>query len=55
VAEYWIVDGETRTIRVIRREREDTLATDTVTWHAEGAAEPLMIDVRAMFREALGD
>jgi Uma2 family endonuclease len=54
VAEYWIVDGETRTITVIRREREDMMALDTLTWHPVGAAEPLAVDVQAIFREALG-
>jgi Uma2 family endonuclease len=54
VPEYWIVDGEERTIRVVRPDEPDVEHSDSLTWHPEGAAEPLALDVRAMFREALG-
>ena len=54
IPEYWIVDREARTIRVIRP-GTDVVASDTVTWHPAGATEPLTLDVAAMFREALGD
>jgi len=54
VAEYWIVDGETRTITVIQRGNKDVVASDAFIWHPASAAEPLVVDVRAIFREALG-
>lgn len=53
VAEYWIVDADTRTIRVIRPDTED-LAIGSLHWHPAGAAAPLVLDVAAMFREVLG-
>ena len=55
VPEYWIVDGEERTIRVVRPDEPDITQSESLTWHPEGASEPLVLDVRALFREALGD
>jgi len=54
IPEYWIVDPEARTIRVVRP-GTDVVTTDIVTWHPAGATEPLTLDVAAVFREALGD
>jgi Uma2 family endonuclease len=54
IPEYWIVDGDQRSIRVIRPGEGDLLAGDAVRWHPTGATDPLIIDVQAMFREALG-
>ena len=51
---YWIVDGDSRSIRAIRFGAEDTIAADVLTWHPDGAAEPLVVDIPALFREALG-
>ena len=51
---YWIVDGETRSIRAVRPEREDVIASDSLVWHPDAAAAPLAVDVTALFREALG-
>jgi Uma2 family endonuclease len=53
IAEYWIVDGETRSIRIVRKTSDDVL-TDALRWHPTGATEPMVLDVAAMFREALG-
>ncbi len=53
VAEYWIVDGKSRTIRVVRADAE-YLATEALEWHPEGSSESFILDVAAMFREALG-
>ena len=55
VPEYWIVDGEERTIRVVRPDESDITQSESLTWHPEGASAPLVLDVRALFREALGD
>lgn len=53
VGEYWIVDRESRTIRVVAG--GDNLVTGTeLVWHPAGAAEPLVIDVEGYFRSVLG-
>ena len=52
IAEYWIVDGEARSIRVIRRDAEEVLR-DALHWQPAGATEPMMLDIAAMFSEAL--
>ena len=54
VAEYWIVDGDTRTFTVIQSKGRETRVTDTLLWHPSGAAEPLAIEVSAFFKEVLG-
>lgn len=54
IPEYWIVDGDARTFRVIRPGAEELVATGVVAWRPAGAAEPLVVDVRGVFREALG-
>jgi Uma2 family endonuclease len=54
VPEYWIVDGERRTIRVVRQGRDDDLATESLSWHPNEADAPLVVDVRSLFRDALG-
>ena len=45
--EYWVVDGERREIRVIRRGDDDVMARESLVWRA--AAEPLVLDVAALF------
>ena len=54
IPEYWIVDGDTRTIRIVRPGRHDLVTRDTLNWHPADAAEPLIIDVPTLFRDALG-
>jgi Uma2 family endonuclease len=54
VDEYWIVDGERRSITVIRPEQSDEELSDWLHWHPAGAPVPLEMDVAAMFRDALG-
>lgn len=54
VPEYWIVDGEERVIRVVRRGVDDHEVADQIAWHPAGAARPFVLDVRAYFRDALG-
>jgi Uma2 family endonuclease len=51
---YWIVDGEERTIRVVRPGQKDVVADASLLWHPAGASDPLVLDVGAYFREALG-
>jgi Uma2 family endonuclease len=55
VPEYWIVDGDARTIRVVRPRIDDFETRDVVVWNPTGATEPFTLDVAALFREALGD
>jgi Uma2 family endonuclease len=54
VPEYWIVDGDARTIRVIRSPIEDRVVDDVIVWHPTGAAEPLTLNLPRVFTEALG-
>lgn len=41
VPEYWIVDGEHRTIRVVRPQHDDEIVAETLRWHLAGAGSPL--------------
>jgi Uma2 family endonuclease len=54
IPDYWIVDGQRREITVVRHGVADLITADLLSWHPYGAEAPLQIDVRAMFREALG-
>jgi Uma2 family endonuclease len=54
IAEYWMVDGDARTITVVRPTGNDVLATETLSWHPTGAPERLVPDVAALFHDALG-
>ena len=47
-AEYWVLDGERREIRVIRRGIEDLLINDALVWRAV-PAEPLTVELAALF------
>jgi Uma2 family endonuclease len=53
VPDYWIVDAEARTIRVITR-TVDRMEAETFQWTPQGASEPLLIDVPRFFSQALG-
>jgi Uma2 family endonuclease len=53
VADYWIVDGERRTITVARAGQPDAVMTGVLRWYPPTAAAPFDLDVAAMFREAL--
>ena len=53
IPDYWIVDGERRTVRIVRPGADDISTSDAVTWHPAGATEPLAIDLPQLFREAL--
>jgi Uma2 family endonuclease len=54
VQEYWIVDRETRSIRVVTPRADDTVATTALVWSPTGSTAPLQIDVAAYFDSALG-
>ena len=54
VAEYWIVDGEERTICVVTPNADDVVVHRVLTWRPANASAALVIDVERYFREALG-
>ena len=45
ISEYWIVDGDARTLTSCVRGRADVVLDDRVTWHPSGATEPLVFDL----------
>jgi Uma2 family endonuclease len=49
IAEYWIVDGEERTVRIVVPGRPDVVATESMSWHPAGAAAPLAIALERVF------
>lgn len=53
VPDYWIVDRETRSIQVVRPGVDDVMEHERASWHPAGVEEPLVIDVKRLFREAL--
>lgn len=54
VAEYWIVDGEARTICIVTA-NADLVTGDELVWRPRGATEPFVLDVPQYFRDALGE
>ncbi len=55
VSEYWIVDGEARSVERWRPESAaGEMVTENLHWQPRPAHAPLVIDLPAMFREALG-
>jgi len=55
VTEYWIVDPEARLIERWRRgEQRPDVVADVLTWHPDGAAAAIELDVAKLFEEALG-
>jgi Uma2 family endonuclease len=55
VEEYWIVDLDARLIERWQpaADRPEVLA-ERLTWQPEGSAEPLVLELEAYFRDALG-
>jgi Uma2 family endonuclease len=53
IPEYWIVDGDARTVRVISG-AEDRIEATALRWHPAGAADALSVDLQSLFAEALG-
>jgi Uma2 family endonuclease len=56
IPEYWIVDLDSRLVERWRPgdERPEILR-ETIEWRFEGSAEPLIIELAAVFAEALGE
>ena len=54
--EYWVVDLASRVVyRNAPGDERIDLYAERIEWRAPGAAEPLVIDVEALFRAALDD
>ena len=49
VGEYWMVDPDRRAIIVVRKDRENELVTDEMTWHPASVREPLIFAVARVF------
>jgi Uma2 family endonuclease len=50
VPEYWIVDADSRTIERWRPDDErPEVLSESITWHPEGAASPLTLDLPLYF------
>jgi Uma2 family endonuclease len=50
----WLFDPKSRSVRVARPGQPDEVVTDQLVWHPEGASEPLIVDVAAIFALVLG-
>lgn len=56
VPEYWIADCDARLIERWRPDDErPEILGETISWHPEGASEPLVIDLVALFAEIEGE
>lgn len=49
VPEYWFIDRQYRSLRVVRRGVEDVTVSDSYWWQPAGASEPLDVDVQPLF------
>jgi hypothetical protein len=47
------VDYQKRNVRVIRRGEPDIITRDRIEWRPAGTAESMVIDLPALFAEAL--
>ena len=50
IPEYWMVDGESRTITIVCPGESDRRVDDALTWQPSGASEPLVIQVGGIFQ-----
>jgi Uma2 family endonuclease len=51
IAEYWLADPETRSIRAVIPGRRDVLESETLAWSPAGASAALMIGVATLFSD----
>jgi Uma2 family endonuclease len=50
VPEYWVVDRQYRTLRVVRAGVEDLVLGDSYSWQPAGSSEQLVVQVQPLFR-----
>jgi Uma2 family endonuclease len=50
----WLFDPDARNVGVARPGQPDVVITDRLVWHPDGASEPLIIEVEALFGSVLG-
>ncbi len=56
VPEYWIIDARERTVERWRTKDTDSeVLTETLTWQPVAGADPLTIDLTALFRTVHGE
>jgi len=55
IPEYWIVDREDRSVRIVRQGQPDVVATESIAWHSPGMSEPLGIELADVFGPPPGD
>ena len=56
VPEYWTIDIATRSFERWRPDdAEPEVLTDRIAWQPPGTTRPLVIDIAALFAEALDD
>ena len=53
VADYWVVDAESRLFERNGPDERVTVHEETLLWHPAGAREPFVLDVPAFFAEEL--
>ena len=49
IPEYWMIDGDDRTVCVARPDRDDTTTDSQLVWHPEGPEVPLVISLSDIF------
>ena len=54
IPDYWIVDGEHRTVRVARPGADDVDVSAVLTWQPLEDAEPFVLELAEYFQAALG-
>jgi Uma2 family endonuclease len=54
IPEYWIVDGHRREMTIVRPGVANVVVTNEWSWHAHGAADPLIVNIDQLFLNALG-
>jgi len=49
IPEYWVVDEDRQSVRVIKPDIPDAVTTDELQWMPAGAREALVFDVALLF------